>query len=66
MCSCETQHIIPRAIIFSCHESSILYNDAPLFKFAAFSVAIFDVTLFDVALFIVAMFQAAQYFYHSV
>ena len=56
-CAVVKQHIIATAIIFICHNSSILINDAPLFKAVAFHVALFDAALFNLALFDDALFD---------
>ena len=41
----------------SCHNSSFLINEAPLFKRIAFNVALFDVALFNLALFDIVLFD---------
>ena len=55
-CAVVKQHIIATAIIFICHNNSVLINDAPLFKAVAFHVALFDAALFNLALFDDALF----------
>ena len=56
-CAVVKQHIITRALIFSCQNNSFLINYAPLFKFVTFNILLFDVALFYHALFDAALFD---------